>query len=138
MVRHGATRKPGARATCNDGRSYGVAGLEHSLHLSISLGQADQQRALAVGRQSVALIGRGVFALIEQGMRRHMGAQCLHHLGLAPSTIARIIGRAGDDGAFARMERGEVTVEQFAAPFARECEQAGVTQARGPLYTTTF
>ena len=89
-VRHGAARKARARATCNDGRSYGMAGLEHSLHLSISLWQADQQRALSVGRQSVALIGRGVFALIEQGMRRHMGAQCLHHLGLAPSTLGRL------------------------------------------------
>ena len=84
--------KDSTRAARNDGSAYGMAGLEHGLHLCISLGQADQQRALAVGRQSVALIGRGVFALIEQGMRRHMGAQSLHHLGLAPSTLG-LLGR---------------------------------------------
>ena len=35
-------------------------------------------------------------------------------LGCQPDTINRIIGSSGSDGAFSRLERGEITVDDFA------------------------
>ena len=40
--------------------------------------------------------------------------------GLPVGTVIDVIKHAGKDGAFARMERGELTVEDFCAPFAEE------------------
>ena len=49
-------------------------------------------------------------------------AEYEHELGIEPNTINRVIHRSGEHGAFARLERGEMTVEAFAAPFAVDCE----------------
>ena len=42
-------------------------------------------------------------------------------LRLPEGVINRVIAAGGDGGAFARLERGEVTVPEFAAPFKEEC-----------------
>lgn len=41
------------------------------------------------------------------------------------NAINLIIGASGEHGAFARLERGEITVEQFALPFQQDCVLAG-------------
>ena len=46
-------------------------------------------------------------------------------IGCTPNTINKIIGASGEDGAFAKLERGEITVEQFALPFSRDCATVG-------------
>lgn len=42
---------------------------------------------------------------------------------LKPGSIIHTIKAAGEDGAFAKMERGELTVEGFAEPFAADYER---------------
>jgi putative hydrolase of the HAD superfamily len=46
--------------------------------------------------------------------------------GLPPSAINRAIAAAGETGAWARLERGELTVAAFCAPFEAECRAHGV------------
>ena len=47
--------------------------------------------------------------------------------GLKPGSIIRTIKAAGEDGAFPKLERGELTVEEFAEPFAVDYKRiAGV------------
>jgi putative hydrolase of the HAD superfamily len=46
--------------------------------------------------------------------------------GLEPQAIARAIAAAGDGGAWPRLERGELTVEAFYAPFEADCRAAGI------------
>ena len=43
-------------------------------------------------------------------------------LGIPRDTINSVIARAGEGGAFVALEKGEMTIEEFAAPFARDCE----------------
>ncbi len=46
--------------------------------------------------------------------------------GLPPGAINRAVVDAGDGGAWARLERGELTIEDFCAPFEAECRAAGI------------
>jgi putative hydrolase of the HAD superfamily len=46
--------------------------------------------------------------------------------GLPPNAINRAIAAAGETGAWARLERGELTVAAFCAPFEAECRAHGV------------
>jgi putative hydrolase of the HAD superfamily len=46
--------------------------------------------------------------------------------GLAPDAVNRAVVAAGDAGAWARLERGELTVESFRAPFEADCRAHGV------------
>jgi len=46
--------------------------------------------------------------------------------GLPPNTINRVVVAAGEAGAWARLERGELTVESFLAPFEADCRVHGV------------
>jgi len=46
--------------------------------------------------------------------------------GLAPGTINRAVVDAGDAGAWARLERGELTVETFCVPFEADCRAGGI------------
>ena len=46
--------------------------------------------------------------------------------GLAAGAISRVVAAAGDGGAWARLERGELTAESFRAPFEAECRTSGV------------
>jgi hypothetical protein len=88
-MRHGATRQAGAGAARHHRHLEPVAGLQHGAHLVLGLGQCHHQRALPVGREAVAFIRRGVFAVPQQGMRRQYALQCLHHLGLARRALER-------------------------------------------------
>ena len=46
--------------------------------------------------------------------------------GLPPNSINRAIAAAGEAGAWARLERGELTVATFCAPFEADCRARGV------------
>lgn len=46
--------------------------------------------------------------------------------GLPPNAINRAVLAAGDGGAWSRLERGELTVENFCGPFEAECRAAGL------------
>jgi hypothetical protein len=87
-VRHGAARQARARTARHHGHLELVAGLEHGLHLRLGFGQAHHQRALAVGGQAIAFVGRGVFAVPEQGvLGGHHAAEGLHDFGLARGAL---------------------------------------------------
>jgi putative hydrolase of the HAD superfamily len=46
--------------------------------------------------------------------------------GLPPTSINRVVRAAGETGAWARLERGELTVATFCAPFEADCRAHGV------------
>jgi putative hydrolase of the HAD superfamily len=46
--------------------------------------------------------------------------------GLPPRAVNEAIRAAGEQGAWSRLERGELTVERFLRPFEEECARAGV------------
>lgn len=56
--------------------------------------------------------------------------------GLAPQTVARVIGEAGADGAWGRLERGEITRDAFIDEFASEFSDAGLDVDTGALLQT--
>ena len=47
--------------------------------------------------------------------------------GLAAGVINRAVVAAGEGGAWSRLERGELTVEAWCAPFERDCRAHGIT-----------
>src|SRR5437879_13656579 len=47
--------------------------------------------------------------------------------GIETNAINRAVVAAGEQGAWARLERGELTVEAFYAPFEADCRAHGVT-----------
>src|SRR5438445_5924701 len=53
--------------------------------------------------------------------------------GLPPDAVNRAVAAAGDAGAWARLERGELTVESFLAPFEADCRAHGVPVNGGRL-----
>lgn len=46
--------------------------------------------------------------------------------GLPPDTINRVVTAAGESGAWARLERGELSVATFCAPFEADCRAHGI------------
>ncbi len=46
--------------------------------------------------------------------------------GLKPNAINRVVVAAGERGAWARLERGELTIDAFLAPFEADCRGFGV------------
>ena len=96
-MRHSATGQAGARPARHHRHAQRMAAAQHRLHLRFGLGQGDHQRALAVGSQAVAFVRRGVFSLVEQGMRRQLLGQGLHHARLQGSTGDGVL-RAGIQG----------------------------------------
>jgi putative hydrolase of the HAD superfamily len=46
--------------------------------------------------------------------------------GLPPSAINRVVAAAGERGAWARLERGELTATTFCAPFEADCRAHGL------------
>ena len=46
--------------------------------------------------------------------------------GLAPGVVNRVVVETGDGGAWSRLERGELTLEAFLAPFETDCRACGV------------
>lgn len=55
--------------------------------------------------------------------------------GIPPDTINRVVVAAGEGGAWSRLERGELTVEAFCAPFEADCRTAGVEVDAAALMT---
>ena len=51
--------------------------------------------------------------------------------GIESNTINKVIGAAGEEGAFARAERGEISVHEFAEPFAHDCKLVGAPPLDG-------
>ena len=51
--------------------------------------------------------------------------ECLH--GIEANAINRVVVAAGEAGAWARLERGELTVQTFYAPFEADCRAQGLT-----------
>ena len=47
--------------------------------------------------------------------------------GLPANAINRVVATAGEAGAWARLERGELTVATFCTPFEADCRAQGVT-----------
>jgi len=47
--------------------------------------------------------------------------------GLPANAINRVVASAGEAGAWARLERGELTATTFCAPFEADCRAQGVT-----------
>ena len=56
----------------------------------------------------------------------HAIARYERERGLPPNSINRAIITAGEAGAWARLERGELTVATFCAPFEADCRAQGV------------
>ena len=46
--------------------------------------------------------------------------------GLPPGAINRVVVDTGETGTWSRLERGELTLEAFCAPFEADCRAAGV------------
>ena len=46
--------------------------------------------------------------------------------GIAPNAINRAVAGGGEAGAWARLERGELTLQTFYAPFETECRACGI------------
>jgi putative hydrolase of the HAD superfamily len=46
--------------------------------------------------------------------------------GLEPNAVSRVVVASGDAGAWARLERGELTLEEFCAPFEADCRACGI------------
>ena len=82
---------PAPRATT--GTSSAWQALQHRLHLLVGFGQGHHQRALAVGGQAVAFVGRGVLGCVEQGVGRQDGLQGSDH-GLLTGSALLAFGRA--------------------------------------------
>src|SRR5262249_26219836 len=53
--------------------------------------------------------------------------------GLAQGSVNSVIRASGDDGAWARLERGELSLETFLAPFEAECREHAVELSGGDL-----
>jgi putative hydrolase of the HAD superfamily len=56
----------------------------------------------------------------------HAIARYEHERGLPPNSINRVVAAAGESGAWARLERGELTVASFCAPFEADCRAHGL------------
>src|SRR2546427_12994759 len=84
---------------------------------------------------AVRRVERVVFdsAGVVQESRLHAIAGYERDNGPAPSAVTRAVAAAGDAGAWARLERGELPVESFLAPFEAACRAHGVPVNGGRL-----
>ena len=64
---------------------------------------------------------------VVQDSPLHAIARYERERGLPPNAINRVVVAAGEEGAWARLERGELTVQSFCAPFEADCRARGVT-----------
>lgn len=60
------------------------------------------------------------------GSPLHAIAAYERELGLAPNAINRVVLDTGPDGAWSRLERGELTLEPFYEAFEADCAAAGL------------
>ena len=69
-----------------------MAAAQHRLHLHLGLGQGHDQRTLAVGSQAVALVGCGVFGLVQQRVRGQVLGQGMDDAGLQVGAVQQFFG----------------------------------------------
>ena len=48
---------------------------------------------------------------------------CEKRLGIAEGTVARTVMSGSESGAWARMERGEIQIDEFSKLFSAECSK---------------
>jgi putative hydrolase of the HAD superfamily len=77
----------------------------------------------------VAVISAVIFDIggVVQESPLHAIARYERDHGIEPNAINRAVVAAGEGGAWARLERGELTVEAFHVPFEADCRACGVT-----------
>ena len=63
---------------------------------------------------------------VVQDSPLHAIARYEHDHGIAPNAINRAVVASGEGGAWARLERGELTVATFCAPFEADCRALGI------------
>src|SRR5262249_6050196 len=63
---------------------------------------------------------------VVQDSPPHVIARYEQELGLAANAINRVVVGAGERGAWARPERGELTIQTFCAPFEADCRAQGL------------
>ncbi len=63
---------------------------------------------------------------VVQDSPLHAIARYERERGLPPNAINRVVVAAGEEGAWARLERGELTVQTFCVPFEADCRARGV------------
>src|SRR5437899_4068155 len=64
---------------------------------------------------------------VVQDSPLHAIARYERERGLEANAINRVVVAAGEQGAWARLERGELTVQTFYAPFEDDCRARGIT-----------
>ena len=77
----------------------------------------------------MSALGAVVFDIggVVQESPLHAIARYEQEHGIEPNAINRVVVAAGEQGAWARLERGELTVETFRAPFEADCRAQGIT-----------
>jgi len=77
----------------------------------------------------LSALGAVVFDIggVVQESPLHAIARYEQEHGIEPNAINRVVVAAGEQGAWARLERGELTVETFRAPFEADCRAQGIT-----------
>lgn len=63
---------------------------------------------------------------VVQDSPLHVIARYEQELGFAVNAINRVVVVTGERGAWARLERGELTIETFYAPFEADCQAQGL------------
>jgi epoxide hydrolase-like predicted phosphatase len=58
-----------------------------------------------------------------------------HRAGLPDRFISEVIVAGGEDAAWSRLERGELSLEEFASVFEAECEAAGGTVQAAEMFS---
>jgi hypothetical protein len=61
------------------------------------------------------------------GSPLHAVARYERGCGIPEGFVNRVVVSTGEGGAWSRLERGELAVEEFCAAFERDCESAGHT-----------
>jgi putative hydrolase of the HAD superfamily len=79
----------------------------------------------------VARVAAVIFDIggVVQDSPLHAIARYEREHGLPPNAINRVVVAAGEAGAWARLERGELTVATFCAPFETDCAARGLAVA---------
>ena len=64
---------------------------------------------------------------VVQDSPLHAIARYERERGIEPNAINRVVVAAGEQGAWARLERGELTAQTFVEPFEADCRVHGIT-----------
>jgi putative hydrolase of the HAD superfamily len=64
---------------------------------------------------------------VVQDSPLHAIARYERERGIEANAINRVVVAAGEQGAWARLERGELTVQTFTEPFEADCRAQGIT-----------